>query len=82
MSLEGGNLLVDPSNILFNYVCEFLSLWSLTDDLPTRESFAYANFHRAIVEQSLPFGNLQDSVNEEKQERGMCTHVEPAFQGG
>jgi len=58
MSLKGGNLLVDSSNILLNYVCEFLSLWSLLEDSPTKESFAYANLHRTIVEQGLPFSNL------------------------
>jgi len=63
MSLEGGDLLVDPSNILLDYVCEFLSLQSLLDDSPTKESFAYANFHGTIVEQGFPFSDLYNSVN-------------------
>ena len=50
MSLKGGDLLVDSSNILLDYVCEFLPLWSLLDDSLTAESFAYTNFHRTIVE--------------------------------
>jgi len=65
MSLKGGDLLVDPSNILLDYVCEFLSLWSLLDNSPAEESFAYANFHRTIVEQSLSLSNLWDTVSEE-----------------
>ena len=31
-----------------------------------KESPAYANFHRTVVEQGLPFGNLEAFVNKEE----------------
>lgn len=66
MSLEGSDLLVDPGNVLLNYVRQFLSLQLLLDESPGRESLAYANFHGTIVKQGLPFSNLQPSVNGEE----------------
>ena len=68
MDLEGGDLFVDSSNILLNYVCELLSLWSLLDKSPVKVSSAYANFHGAIVEQGLPLSDL-GYVSRRKQER-------------
>jgi hypothetical protein len=58
MSLKGSDLLVDSSNVLLDYVCEFLPLRSLLDRSPTGESFAYTDFHGTIVEQGLPFSNF------------------------
>lgn len=69
MGLEGGDLFIYPSNILLNYVCQFLSSQSLLDKFPVKEPSAYANFHRAIVEQGLPFGNLKPFVSQG--EKGM-----------
>ena len=66
MSLEGGDLFVDSGNILLNYVCEFLWLWSLLGKSPVKGSSAYANFHGAIVEQGLPFSDLWSTVSKEE----------------
>ena len=77
MSLEGGDLLVDSSNILLDYVRQFLSPRSLLGRFLNRELSAYANFDRTIVEQGLPFSNLKVFVSKREEEMRKCTHAEP-----